>query len=287
MKTLTQFCLARAAGGAQKDNQKIFIWVRRNMKIKMQAIEEMLTILKSNPNVLGLVEHGSPHKSDNYVTGDYDLFVILQNKDHDVESLHFYISNIPIDLNIKTLREIQKLKFAKGFDIALLDGRVIFNPTGKVSQELRKLKGRQKKYQPKKLSEHSIAFTRHGHKHVFNKIKGRLDNMPLFCEFLLGANIYWLVQTYFNVRNIPFGGEKDSLNYLKTNEPDIYKGIKDFYTATSLQHRLEISKMLTELILRPVDGRWKDDEILAFGNKGTKDLQKKGKELFQKLFYQQ
>ncbi|MFH1968670.1 MAG: hypothetical protein ABIJ84_04775, partial [bacterium] len=68
---------------------------------------------------------------------------------------------------------------------------------------------------------------------------------------------------------------------------DIYKGIKDFYTATSLQHRLEISKMLTELILRPVDGQWKDDEILAFGNKGTKDLQKKGKELFQKLFYQQ
>ena len=35
--------------------------------------------------------------------------------------MHFYINNIPIDLNIKTLGEIEKLKFVKGFETALLD----------------------------------------------------------------------------------------------------------------------------------------------------------------------
>ena len=256
------------------------------MKTKIQTMEKMLITLKSNPNVLGLVEYGSPHKLDNYATGDYDLFVILENKDYDVESLHFYINKIPVDLNIRILQELQSMKFVKGFETALLEGRIIHDPTGKISQELQKLKERQEKYQPKKLSEHSVAFIRHGHKHVFDKIKGRLDTMPLFCEFLLSTNIYWLIQTYFNVRNLPFKGEKDSLDYLKANEPDIYKGIEGFYAATNFQQRVEVSKMLTKLVLKPVNGQWKDDEILAFGENETKNLQGKGKELFQKLFLQ-
>ena len=252
--------------------------------MKMQSIEEMLAILKSNPNTLGLVEYGSPHKSDNYETGDYDLYVILQDKAHNIESLHFYIKTIPVDLNVRSLQEIQGLEFVKSFETSLLDGRIIYDPTKKVSQELQKLKERQKTYYPKKFSEHSIAFARHGHKHVFNKIKGRLDTMPLLCRFLLNTNIYWLVETYFNVRNLPFRGEKHALNHLKENEPDIYQGIKDFYSATSLQQQVGISRRLTELVLRPVDGQWKDDEVLAFGDEETKDLQNKGKELFQELF---
>ena len=86
----------------------------------MQTVEKMLAFLKSNPNVLGLVEYGSSHKTDSYSQGDYDLFVILQKKDHNVESLHFYVSRTPIDLNIRTLKEIQDLKFVKGFETALL-----------------------------------------------------------------------------------------------------------------------------------------------------------------------
>lgn len=109
--------------------------------------------------------------------------------------------------------------------------------------------------------------------------------MSLFCEFLLGVNMYWLVQTYFEVRNLPFKGEKHALSYLKLNEFDIYKSIEGFYAATSLHQRVEISKRLTELVLRPAGGQWKKDEILAFGDGKTKDLQKKGKELFQKLFF--
>lgn len=111
--------------------------------------------------------------------------------------------------------------------------------------------------------------------------------MPVFCEFLLGTNIYWLVQTYFNVRNLPYKGEKHSLNYLKVNEPNIYKAIRDFYSAVSFQQRLKISKILTKLVLKPVGGQWREDEILAFGNDKTKGLQEKGKKLFQGLFYPQ
>ena len=253
------------------------------MKVKMQTIKEMLLALKSNQEVLGLIEYGSPHKHDGFLTGDYDLFVILKAKDSDIESVHFYINNIPIDLNIRTLEEIKKLKFAKGFETALLDGKVIHDPTGQIKQELQKLIQRHKKHKPEGITDHAIAFTRHGHKHVFDKIKGRLEKMPLFCKLLLNTNIYWLIETYFNVRNLQFKGEKNAVAFLKKNEPKMFQTIKHFYSAESLAEQVKISKELTELVLRPVGGAWKDDEVLAFGEE-TKDLQKKGKELFQKLF---
>ena len=244
----------------------------------------MIKTLKANAEILGLVEYGSPHKDDNYATGDYDLFVILKSKPNDVESLHFYINKTPIDLNIKTLEEIKRSKFAKGFETALLEERVIHDPSGKVRLELQKLILRHKKHKSQKISEHSIAFIRHGHKHVFDKIKGRLEKMPLLCNILLCTNIYWLIESYFNIRNIQFKGEKHALAYLEKNEPEIFQGITNFYSAKTLKQQVKISKTLTKLILNPVGNAWKDDEVLAFGDENTKNLQQKGKKLFQKLF---
>ena len=249
----------------------------------MQTIKEMLLALESNKEVLGLIEYGSPRRHDDLLTGDYDLFVILKTKDSDIESLHFYINKIPVDLNIRTFEEIEKLKFAKGFETALLSGRVIYDPTGEVKQELQKLIQRHKKHRPKDTTEHAIAFTRHGHKHIFDKIKGRTEKMPLLCKLLLNTNIYWLVETYFDVRNLQFRGEKHAIAYLEKHETKIYKKIVNFYAAEDIQRQVKISKDLTKHVLKPVDGAWNDDEVLAFGDE-VKNLQQKGKELFQKLF---
>ncbi|MCU0653012.1 MAG: hypothetical protein MUD10_02025 [Candidatus Pacebacteria bacterium] len=252
------------------------------MKIEMQTIEGMLIALKSNKNVLGLLEYGSSRQHDDFLTGDYDLFVILRTKDSDIESLHFYINGIPVDFNIKTLGEIKKLKFAEGFETALLGARIIHDPAGKVRQELQKLTRRHNKHKSAGITAHEIALTRHGHKHIFDKIKGRTEKAPLLCRLLLNANIYWLIETYFNVRNMQFMGEKLAVDFLEKNEPEIFRLINDFYSAEGLNEKEEISKRLTELILAPVGGSWNGDELLAFGDE--KKLQQKGEELFQKLF---
>ncbi len=254
------------------------------MDKKPQTVDEMLSILKSNPNVLGLMKYGSSHGRENHQAGDYDLFIFLRNKENDVEGLHFYVSSTPIDLNIRTLRQIKELEVAEGFERTLLEGRIMYDPTREVSREIEKLKVRHEKHEPRRLSEHSIAFSRHGHRHVFDKIKGRLGTDPLFSEFLLNTNIYWLVQTYFNVRNLPYKGEKYSFNYLEQKEPGIYHAIQEYYSAKSLQDKVETSKKITKLVLKPVGGPWRNNEILAFGEDDTKDLQNKGKKLFEELF---
>lgn len=254
------------------------------MNKKPQTISQMLSILKSNPNVLGLMEYGSSDGTQNHQAGDYDLFVFLKGKDNDVESLHFYVRGTSIDLNLRTLKEITGLEVAEEFEMALLEGRIIYDLTGEVSREIENLKVRHEKHKLKGISEHSLAFTRHGHRHIFDKLKGRLGTDPLLSEFLLGTNIYWLIRTYFNVRNLSYKGEKYSLSYLQQKEPGIYHAIQEYYLAKSLQEKVETSKKITELVLKPAGGQWRNEEILAFGDDDTKDLQHKGKKLFEELF---
>ena len=141
----------------------------------MKSIDEMLSLLKSNSNVLGLVEYGSSsHEFVKEEMGDYDLFVMLKDKTDYIESLHFRISAIPVDLNIRSIQEIQKLKYLEGFEIALLEGRIIYDPTKKVAQAIKELGKRHVEFRPNSPSEHSIAFTRHGHRHVLDKINKRI-----------------------------------------------------------------------------------------------------------------
>lgn len=251
----------------------------------MQTIDEMISELRRHPEVIGLVRYGSDHRADGYAMGDCDLFVVLNHKNPTVESLHFYVSGVPVDLNLITLDEIRHLDVADGFHlVALLDGKVLHDPTGKVAHELEELQRRQQQSSTRKLSEHTIAFTRHGHKHVFDKIRGRLETMPVFCRFLLSTNIYWLIETYFQVRNLVFKGEKHAIEYLQHHEPEIFEAVAEFYTTHDLGRQVEIIRAISERVLAPLGGMWRNNEVLAFGNENSENLQGRGREVFRQLF---
>ncbi len=254
---------------------------------EMQTVDEMMSALRRHPGILGLVGFGSDHQVDDYSVGDCDLFVVLKHKESAVGSLHFYVGAIPVDLNLITLDEIRHLDTMDGFRwVALLDGRVLHDPTGKVTYELEVLRRRRQTISPKTLSEHAIARMRHGHKHVFDKIKGRLNTMPIFCRFLLSTDIYWLIETYFRVRHLTFKGEKDAIEYLRHHEPQILEAIAEFYATHDLERQVAIVYSISELVLAPVGGMWRNDEVLAFGDENSENLQEQGYEVFCKLFGQ-
>lgn len=251
----------------------------------MNTIDQMQRILTSNPDVLGLIEYGSCHKREHYTIGDYDVFIILKHRSEAIEGLHFYVEETPVDMNVRTLEQLQNMNPPEGFDRVLLNGRVIYDPTGKVSEAIAHMKKREKsKARSFSLSQNEIAMIRHGHTHVLDKVKGRFETMPLFCEFLLSTNIYWLIQNYFRVRNLPFEGEKRALIYLEEKEGVIYKGIRDFFCAVTLEEKVEISNRLTELILAPIQGPWKQNELLVFGDDDAPNLHVLGEALFKQLF---
>lgn len=251
----------------------------------MQSVDEMIMTLTTNPEVLGVVEYGDDQSAENYLAGDVDLFVILKRRDSPVESLHFYAGDTPVDLNLTTLEEISRLEAGHGFQVsALLSGRILYDPTGELAGELARLRQRRQQATPETLSAQTIAFIRHGHKHVFDKIRGRLETMPVFCRFLLCANIYWLIQSYFRVRHLTYRGEKRAIAYLQDNEPEIYQALTDFYNTPDLERQITLAKWITERVLAPVGGMWREDEVLAFGDDDSDDLPADGNEMFRKLF---
>ncbi|MEM8535281.1 MAG: hypothetical protein AAGF95_30880 [Chloroflexota bacterium] len=226
--------------------------------------------LQNHPQVVGLIEYGSAHYRDDFAVGDYDLFVVYDGLDTAVESLHFYIDGVPVDLNLCSLSYLRTQDVLSGFETNLLDGRIIYDKDGVVAALLEQMQ----KTSFVHYSDHDVAFTRHGHRHVLDKVRGRLESEPLLCKLLLSTNIYWLIQSYFGIRRLHYQGEKQALAYLAEHEPEIHNLISQFYLS-ELHEQVEITKQLIDLILAPIGGAWSDGEALAFGE-DVGDLQMKG-----------
>jgi len=249
-----------------------------------QNLSELVDRIRESPRVIGIVRYGSRPPEDMSSGGDFDIFVFLGGNSLDLESLHFYIKNIPVDINLRTIEDLNLNKPISFIDFALIDGDLLFDKTGILEKKISSLKQRWK-IQSNELTENEKSWERFSQRHVLDKVKGRLNEEPLFCEFLLNTNIYWLVQNYFRLRRIPYPGEKDALEWINIKETNIHNKIEDFYRTKDLKKKLEISEELTELVLKPIGSSWRKGELLTLGrNKQGSDIQSKGKKLFNQIF---
>ncbi len=240
--------------------------------------------MKTNKNTAGLVEYGSTKYTDTVISGDYDLFLFVHKAaEPDVEGLHFYVDDIPVDLNIRTIGWLGSIKELEGFDRCILSGRILYDPEGSISKMLTIHRGKAASDNCA-LSEDQIAMMRHGHTHIFDKIIGREESRPVLCKYLIHSNIYWLLQAYFSLRSIPFEGEKRAFTYLKEKDTPVYELFDRFYGTIPWEEQVAIGKELAEKVLAPAGGLWKKDEILAFGYGNSQELQKKGRLVFQQIF---
>ena len=247
----------------------------------------MLKRLEANPEVTGLIRYGTDHQKDNYSVGDYDLFVVFSSWQPPVESLHFSVGDTSVDLNLITLERLAGLAPAFTFpQLALENAALLFDRTGQVGPALARLQKARLQTRLEAPSAHAVAFIRHGHRHLLEKVRGRLESDPLLANFLLGVNPYWLMENYFQIRRLPFYGEKRALAYWRQNEPDLYNTLEAFYGAADLKERLRLTEYLTELVLAPVGGAWQPGEVLAFGHDESEDdeLAEKGLEVYRELF---
>ena len=253
----------------------------------MKTVDALLRRLETNPNVAGLIRYGTDHQKDGYRVGDYDLFVVVSGWQPPVESLHFSVGETPVDLNLITLEVLSGLAPALSFpQLALGDAVLLFDRTGQVRPALTRLQAALSQTRLEAPSAHAVAFMRHGHRHLLEKVRGRLESEPLLANFLLGVNPYWLLESYFRLRQLPFYGEKRALAYWRQHEPEIYGVLEAFYGTADLKERLRLTERLTELVLEPVGGAWQPGEVLAFGHNGGENdkLAEKGAAVYRKLF---
>jgi predicted nucleotidyltransferase len=246
----------------------------------MNSIYGLLAKLENHPNVVGLVEFGGDHWADHFKTGDYDLLVILAQIDVPLKSIHFYIEDIPVDLNLRTFDYIQEIDCFLGFERAFLDGRIIYDETTQLESILERIRQNSMLVAVDALSENEVSRTRQWHRHSLDKVKNRLETDPVFCNYLLNTNLHWLIENYFRVRCLEFRGATSVFRYLKENEPEIWCLINDFYGAITLDEKVVLTEKLTKIILQPIGGVWQDDEVVAFCFQDSVDLGRKAKKMY-------
>ncbi len=254
----------------------------------MNSIGDLIAKLEKNSEVVGLLEYGSAAHSDPEIEGDYDLIVVLRHALPLVESLHFRVGGIPVDINLRSFDQIKALEYAIGFDAILFESRVVHDPSGQLAIELEALTKRHERAEPTWATADDIAKMRHGTRHAFDKIHARMSTSPTLCSYILQQNVYWLIRSYFAVREMDFPGEKRALAHLSQHERELHDLVERFYETADRERQLGLSERIADIVLAPVGGMWKDDELLAFGEShgedGSGDLQADGRRAFVSLF---
>lgn len=95
-----------------------------------QNLSELIDRLKKSPKVIGIVRYGSRTPEDMSLGGDFDLSVFLEDNSLEIESLHFYIDYIPVDINLRTIEDLNLSKPMSFIDFALIDGDLLYDKTG-------------------------------------------------------------------------------------------------------------------------------------------------------------
>ncbi len=254
------------------------------MKRKFEGLQHLTAILRNNPIVQGLVRYGGRTVDDEGPGGDFDLFVIVEKRPAQVESLHFYVRSIPVDLNIRTLQDLQRAWPLTEMDFALLDGELLYDKERRVKPLLQEAA---RAWSPVlgSLSPHERNFERFSKTHVLDKVRHRLHSEPTMCHYLMHSNVHWLLTSYFQIRGRLFPGDGPALRVWQRQEPEMYALLQTFYESPGLTEQLRCMETLTDMVLEPIGGLWKTDEVLAFGLHGDLDrLDQEGEAAWEALF---
>jgi len=254
----------------------------------LEDLGDLVARLKRNPRVLGIVRYGRRRADETRPGGDFDLVVIVTERPREVESIHFDVGAIPVDLSVRTVDDLLRATPLSAMVAPLLPAaELLFDRTGAVRPEIAALPARwaRELSPPARLTEAEVARRRFGHRHALDKARHRLAAEPLLCHVLLSTNIYWLLQTYLTVRGLPDAGEAAALTWLEGHDPEAYQAIARFFATQDLAEKLGVSEWLTERALAPVGGAWGRGEVLALAaDEDAAHLQAQGSALFAALF---
>jgi len=223
---------------------------------------ELLERLKRSPEVLGILEYGSGAEPGG---ADVDLCVVVTRRPAGLESIHLWAGGRPVDLNVRTLQELREGGVAglPGFDEVLREGKVLYERQPGLLAEREPRPAEQS--EPKDRQDHS--FMRHGHAHVLHKLDHYQSRDPLLCKVLLCGATHWLLSAYAAARGLPYRGEKAALRAMRESDPDLTADLEELASGERpLAERIELLRRLTDQVLAPVGGPWREGEVLFFAD---------------------
>ncbi|MCL2501147.1 MAG: hypothetical protein FWE90_12555 [Defluviitaleaceae bacterium] len=231
------------------------------MECKFENIEQFISLLKQNNEVVGILEYGGRSYKDMSRGGDYDLTIITRTCiAESIGGFHFHIASIPIDCMIKSINDFMLEEPSSEFELVHLNCKVLFERDSIAGNLLERIKHSWK--QKTELTERDIYWFRFTYRHITDKLEHRLHDDVLYSNHFMSASLDWFLECYAKIKELELGKTKTHLKYIKDNEFQLYTYFIDFYNTVDIDERFKLLKLCAEYMARDIGGLWKDGEIL-------------------------
>ncbi len=211
-------------------------------------LKQLLDRARDLPSIVAIGAYGSTAAKTWTTHSDLDLIVIMA-QDAPVNSLHFFIEDIPVDLSLK-----QREAWTSG-NYGWLPPEAItplWDPEGLFTG-----------VQPPAASLSEAKQYRYAHRHRLFKLTKWIGRDDDVADLLAAGATHWIAVSWFHARELRFPGIDHAVPYWRVHEPamiDLLIG-----AARERHDRLERITRASELALAPVGGLWSEGEVHITG----------------------
>lgn len=200
------------------------------------------------PDVVAVGAYGSTASRAWTVDSDLDLMVILAHE-APVNSVHFFIDGVPVDLNLK-----QRGEWIAGTHGWLPPEAItpLWDPEGLFSD-----------VRPHATSSSDAQQYRYAHGHRVFKLRKWIGRDDEIADLMAAGATHWIAVSWFHARNLRFPGIDLAVKHWRANEPEM---IDLLIGATRERHdRLERITRASEIALVPIGGLWREGDVHMTG----------------------
>jgi len=216
------------------------------------VLDRLLEQARAIPDVVAIGAYGSTAARTWSTHSDLDLMFIL---DHEapVNSVHFFIADIPVDLNLK-----DRTAWCAGDRGWLPPEPIIplWDPDGLFAD-----------VEPPRTSVADVQQDRYAHRHRLFKLAKWIGRDDDIADLLAAGASHWIAVSWFHARRMRFPGIDVAVGHWREHEPELI----DLLTGAARErhNRLHRITRASEIALAPVGGLWREGEVHMTGWRGT------------------
>ncbi len=235
----------------------------------MMTLEEVVARLAGREAVDGIVIIGSANENELSPASDYDLVIVMSEMPAPLHVALTYIDQRLADIVFFTVAEVdQVLSLAEPVDAVewvgqlirwLQVGRIAFDRAGRLQRAQRKVLAGQW-LSPASESRVYQAWFRINYNVKQNKRMLASDD-PVYRQALDMRLLYTIAEVvtgYFDLRRLPWEGEKAAIQYLAANDPEYLGLFQRCLAETDRVQSVQLYEQLAALSTAPVGGLWPD-----------------------------
>ncbi len=240
------------------------MWHIEQSRTTSRNLDQVLSELTQNHMVDGILLMGSATKHPMNKFGDIDMAIVVNELPENVLSVNTYIENRFAEIFFYSNDEILALLAKDKVDPDKKDGWIVnWLRDGKIVTDksglLHRLRERLSTIYDEVTDALSYSSWRRINYNYVQNTRYFKSGEPQYLKALDVRLLYSIAEVffgYFNVRKIPWRGEKEAIHWLEEHDHEFLSLFQDYLQEVNRDRKMDLYKQLAEKALEPTGGLW-------------------------------